>query len=168
MTFFMTSNITARQRQGKGGKGNSGNSLTAPRPIHKSRVIRLRDSSRDPLSKSVLLVVILREISTRVPVRQQDGLRVAVPVDVELDAVQVPQLLRVGSEGCCLGGVVRREPAEGLGARVRRGPVAAPAHEPVPVDICADCCRVSARLSVLAPEAVRCLCVYEAFLLSVS
>jgi hypothetical protein len=85
-----------------------------------------------------------------------------VPVDVELDAVPVAQLAGVGGQGGRLGRVVGREAAEGLGARRRRRTLAAPADEPVAVDVCPDGRRVLARLPVLAPETVRCLGVYEA------
>lgn len=86
-----------------------------------------------------------------------------MPVDVELDAAQVAELGGVGGERGRLGGVVRREAAEGLGGRARRRPVAAPAYAPVAVDVGAHGRRVAARLSVLAPEAVRRLRVDEAW-----
>lgn len=86
-----------------------------------------------------------------------------MPVDVELDTVTIAEFRRVGGQRGRLGGVVRREATEGLGARVRRRPVAAPAHGPVPVDVGAHGRRVAARLPVLSPEAVCRLRVDEAW-----
>ncbi|CAG9983104.1 unnamed protein product [Clonostachys byssicola] len=99
----------------------------------------------------------------------EDVLAVAVPVDEELDLGGVAEAADEAVEPLVLGGVGWCFAAVGLGARVCGGAarVGVPAELPVAVDVAAVAgwvgCVGGRGLSVLAPEAVGCLGVDEAW-----
>lgn len=116
--------------------------------------VGLRDGARDAARQGDLLVDVVGPGAAREPVREQNQLAVAVPVDIQLEALALSELVRQRPQAEVLGCVAGLLPPVRLGARAGRGSVAVPLVWPVAVDVGADGARSRSRLPVLAPKTI--------------